>query len=1248
MTRSRASSNAKKFTISRQLFGRLFELVKPYWMRTGAFKSWLQLALLIAIVVTLSLLAGWLSFQTATVADLQLQRQHSYWREFWILTVVTIISWWFSEQVINLLKKRIALDWRKWLSEYLTQIYLDKRRYYYIEQDKVIDNPDQRIQQQIGPFCDVLLSIPQMILGSVLGLSIQVGILVSISEVFLWTNMAYIALVLLSTYYFSVPLIRKNWEKTVADAELRSGLAHVRENAENIAFYQGEGKASQGIGARIQQVYQKNRAIFVFNSKVAGANVFIYAIPSLLSALILAPLFFQGTISYGSIAQATMAAMIIEMSFRNFFAFIPLLADVAPQAIRLAEIQEQQSADLTAVQQNPVDTVSAIEPVPPPCVPTKPKPIASHQAIAQQASGIVYDDATDIVIQHLSIQVPDSEQYLIENLNLHLAVSQHVLIVGATGVGKSSLMRVMAGLWQHGQGYVALPRDDIMFFPQRPYMFYGSLADQLRYPLTESKHATTELSAILTQVGLEHLLQRYDWDSVRDWGRELSLGEQQCLSIARLLVYQPRYAFLDEASSALDLPREQQVYQAILAQGCTLISIAHRDSLKAFHRVQLHLIGVGQWQLSRIAASAEPLTTPTTLTPLTAAATAKKRNIDQSYIEQRHIDQSYIDTMAQQPIMQQPKQVTRTAQTLSMDPAWQQHSSLATAVAHRDLKLDRLFFQRLWRLIRPYWWRRKSYFAWSMLAVILFSSALSSALYGYISYLTADQTNALVEKAQDRYWQLLILLSVLSVAVGLSTVLFGYLGDLLKFRWQQWLTQYMTEKYLSAKTYYHIVLDEKIDNPDQRIQEGVAPFCEKICSMLTNIPFSFMGIGVQGAILVAISTPLSLAVLVFALVYASFIVYAYRPTIAKDFYMVKSEADLRRSLLHVKDNAENIAFYRGERSEQRHISQRLNLALKNTWIFHVYQEIARGLDYSLRQCLPIIAVLFLVPLYFAQQISFGAVAQGTLAATMFMQYFVTLSNVIQGFNTIAPTVVRLSEIDEKLTAIQQDVADKPKLDLCHGTEIGFVDADIYTPNAELCLIRQLNLSIRAGEHYVIIGSTGRGKSSLLRVMAGIWQTGYGQLTLPAADQQMFIPQRPYMFRDSLRAQLIYPAQHSSVSDERLIALLQQLDLGHLLERYASLAAVDDWAQKLSLGEQQRIGFIRAVINAKAFVFLDEATSAVDAAMEQRLYQLLLAQGLSLISVCHKPSVYAYHHYYLELLAEGRYRIGEIAELVTRA
>lgn len=560
----------------------------------------------------------------------------------------------------------------------------------------------------------------------------------------------------------------------------------------------------------------------------------------------------------------------------------------------------------------------------------------------------------------------------------------------------------------------------------------------------------------------------------------------------------------------------------------------------------------------------------------------------------------------------------------------------------RKYRIDAVFFHRVYQLCRPYWTRKGAWISCLVLLLQFAMIGLFSSAGAYLSNLGADVTNALVDKNELLYWSLFMLLTALGLVRFGAELAQQLVKDRFHQHWWQWLTSYFMDEYLAKRTYFEITFDEKIDNPDQRIQEEVGP----LCGTAASIPFLLIGsiadMSVQGFILASISPTMFISVLVFAMFQTAVTLVVYTPTIKQNFDSKVAEADLRYGLTHVRDNAENIAFYQGENVERQHLVARMANATAKQMRLLIYSLRMTTITQGAGLIWTALPLVILVPTYFNGGIDYGTVAKATLSASMLLNSLSLLMNFIPTLSQAVPGVIRLAEIHEKFVELEKgrrSADGETRIDLRDGPDIHLERVSVQTPGGERALVHDLNLRLKSGARLVIVGRTGIGKSSLLRAMAGLWNRGKGTITLPnGAHECLFLPQRPYTFRSDLRSQLLYPNDELCVTDEQLTQLLNEVALEKLLEKHGGLDAEKDWSRVLSLGEQQRIAFARVLLVRPKYLFLDEATSAVDLATEAMLYKRLLDAGMSYISIGHRHSLLHFHDQALRLLDLGGWQV----------
>lgn len=559
----------------------------------------------------------------------------------------------------------------------------------------------------------------------------------------------------------------------------------------------------------------------------------------------------------------------------------------------------------------------------------------------------------------------------------------------------------------------------------------------------------------------------------------------------------------------------------------------------------------------------------------------------------------------------------------------------------RSYGFDRTFFRRIYSLSKPYWIRRGSLGSWLTLAFLLGTVVAYSVCGAWITALSKDQTNALVNRDPATFWRLLAIVAALTGARYVISTVQTIVDNCLDLHWHRWLGQYFLSRYFNRRAYYKIAVDRTVENADQRMQEELSPFC----TLMSSIPR--LGLGtlvdaiVQMSLMLSISRELFWTVTLFVLIKFVLMVFIYTPVIEQNYRVVDAEGDFRASIRHVMIHAETVALYGGESPERSvivgHLESAVKLRLRRA-VYAVWINLAEGGFSTVWLVLPFV---FLAPLYFRHGLEYGTIAQSIAATALLLQSLSLFMQFIPTLSLTAHKVARLGEIAEAFDALEAEGAvSRPEgaIEFRLGRDVRLDEVDLVTPGGERLLVSKLSLHIVPGQHWVISGRTGVGKSSLLRLMAGLWSRGDGIVTMPPATEILFLPQKPYMMPGTLREQLFYPRLPSSHTDAQLQGLLERVCLADLARRFRGFDTPQDWSRVLSLGEQQRIAIARALLVEPRYLFLDEATSAVDFMTERSLYATLVGSGITCVSVGHRDSVLSFHQHELRLLGNGRWRI----------
>lgn len=563
----------------------------------------------------------------------------------------------------------------------------------------------------------------------------------------------------------------------------------------------------------------------------------------------------------------------------------------------------------------------------------------------------------------------------------------------------------------------------------------------------------------------------------------------------------------------------------------------------------------------------------------------------------------------------------------------------------------------VWRIASPYFSSEDRWAGRILLAAVV---AIELSIVG-LTVLYNSWNNAFYNALQERNWNVFVYqlgyFCVIAAAFVALAVYQLYLNQWLQIRWRRWLTRVYLGDWLEHSVHYRMQLQgDAADNPDQRISEDIRSFIELtltiglqilnstvtlisfmviLWSLSQAAPLSLFGVNIPGYLL--------WAAFVYAVFGTALTHLIGRPLVALNFQQQRYEADFRFNLVRVRENSEQIALLEGDEAERERLLMRFGNVVANWYARMTRQKKLTFFTASYSQAAVVFPFIMVSPAYFANKLQLGGLMQ---TANAFGQVQSALSVFVSLYRSLA----EWSAVIERLSGFEQSVASARRLaatsgiviDRGEGKAVAFKDLAVRLPDG-VPLVNARDVSIELGEHVLLSGPSGTGKSTLFRALAGVWPFGEGHITLPKDARVMILPQRPYFPIAPLAAAVAYPAETGHYDAEKVAELITAVGLPGLVDRIGEEA---HWNRMLSPGEQQRLGIARALVHAPDFLFLDEATASLDEAAEATLYRLLQQRlpHATVVSIGHRSTLAAFHKRRLALVHQGDHHVLSEASL----
>jgi putative ATP-binding cassette transporter len=543
-------------------------LAWPYW---NSDEKWTARGLLLAVIalnlITVALNVRLNAWNNDFYDALQQYNWPEFWRQFAIFGIIAFLL--IVVAVYSLyLRQILHIRWRRWLTDRFLRNWLENQAYYRMQLDHTAtDNPDQRISDDLDRFATITLGLSLGLLSSLVTLASFVTILWTLSgaltiplggglSIEIPGYMVFAALIYAVagtwfTRWIGSPLIRLNFDQQRYEADFRFSMVRLRENAENVAFYGGEAREFDTFKTRFARIVANWWGIIIRRKKLTWFTTGYSQLAIIFPFVVAAPRYFNKTIQLGGLMQISSAFNQVQDSLSFIISSYTEIAEYQSVVQRLEGFSERMKG------------IAAGNSAP-------------HQPIEIERRG------AGLKVDMLDLNLPDG-QLLRPNISLAAGRGEALLITGASGLGKSTLLRAIAGLWPFGRGRIRVGDGRCLFLPQRPYLPLGTLADALVYPRAAAELPRDSLAEALRAVGLPELVERLDEEA--NWAQRLSIGEQQRLAFARVLLARPEIVFLDEATSALDEVAEISLYRLLREAPWrpTIVSVGHHGTLRRFH-----------------------------------------------------------------------------------------------------------------------------------------------------------------------------------------------------------------------------------------------------------------------------------------------------------------------------------------------------------------------------------------------------------------------------------------------------------------------------------------------------------------------------------------------------------------------------------------------------------------------------------------------------------------------------------------
>ncbi|KAI5582442.1 hypothetical protein BDE02_07G086900 [Populus trichocarpa] len=1022
----------------------------------------------------------------------------------------------------------LSLCFRKILTKLIHAHYFENMAYYKISHvDGRITNPEQRIASDVPRFCSELSELVLDDLTAVADGVLYTWRLCSYtSPKYLFWMVAYIlgAGTLIKNF---TPAFGKLMSKEQQlEGEYRQLHSRLRTHAESIAFYGGERREEFHIQQKFETLIRHMSTVlhdqwwfgmiqdFLF--KYLGATVAVI--------LIIEP-FFSGQLRPDS-STLGRAEMLSNLRYHtsviiSLFQSLGTLSTSSRRLNRLSGYADRIHELISISRELSNDDKSSLQ---------------------RSGSKNYFSEADYVEFSGVKVVTP-SGNVLVQDLTLKVESGSNLLITGPNGSGKSSLFRVLGGLWPLVSGHIVKPgvgsdlNKEIFYVPQRPYTAVGTLRDQLIYPLTADQEIEplthSGMVELLKNVDLEYLFDRYPPEKEVNWGEELSLGEQQRLGMARLFYHKPKFAILDECTSAVTTDMEERFCAKVQATGTSCITISHRPALVAFHDVVLSLDGEGGWHVNYKGKDSPALTEARN--DITGACETDRKNdamvVQKAFSTSDKVSHSYI------------------SEVIAASPSVDHNLPLPIVPPlQRAPRVLPLRVAAMFKILVPSILDKQG----AHLLAVAFLVVSRTFVSDRIASLNGTTVKLVLEQDRASFVRLIGVSVLQSAASSFIAPSLRHLKTLLALGWRIRLTQHLLKNYLRNNTFYKVFnMSTKNIDADQRITHDLEKLTTDLSGLVTGMVKPSVDILWFTWRMKLLTGQRGVAILYTYMLLGLGFLRAVTPDFG-DFASQEQQFEGTFRFMHerLRTHAESVAFFGGGKREKDMIESRFRelldhsmLLLKKKWSYGI-------LDDFVTKQLPNNVTWGLSLLYAVENNGDRAMSstQGDLAhalrylASVVSQSFLAFGDILElhkKFAELSGSINRIFELEELLDSAESGDSLNGKLSPSKNSElyskdaISFMEVDIITP-AQKLLARQLTFDIGQGKSLLLTGPNGSGKSSVFRVLRGLWPIVSGRLAKPSQHISketgsgcgiFYVPQRPYTCLGTLRDQIIYPLSH---------------------------------------------------------------------------------------------------------------------------